>query len=225
MLSKYQFEQKYGKIECDNHNDKMAGLCSISTSPLCNPHCEKRHNLPKEAGCICSYCYSEIMNDRFARLRNKLIRNTELLTEQLIPVEDIPVLNSPTGFYRFEAFGDLINSIQVMNYFHFARYNPQTQFALWTKNPWIIKEAIEKHGLKKPDNLIIVLSSPIINKALDYNVMKQVYPFIDYTFTVYTKEYAAENNIKIVCGGNSCAMCGKCYLASHDQRNITELLK
>lgn len=160
------------------------------------------------------------MQKRFKGLREALAKNYEVLTSVIIPREDLPRLYSETGFFRFEAFGDLVNETQVINYFNMAEVNPHMQCALFTKNPFIIARAIKNHGLEKPANLTIVASSYLVNEVMPFTQ----YAFIDKVFTVYTKAYAEENGIEINCGGRSCAECGRCY-RNEGGRNVSELLK
>lgn len=218
MLTISKFTKKYGVKFTLNHNDKMQGLASLSTSPLCNPYCKER---AKNKETICSHCYSITMQKRFRNLAKALEKNTEVLTTTIIPFDDMPYLFSETGFFRFEAFGDLINRIQVVNYFNMASANPHMHCALWTKNPFIIEKAIEEYGIKKPENLTILASSYFLNNEMDF---VSRFPFIDKTFTVYDKKYIAENGVEINCGGRACAECGKCY-RNDGPKAIAELLK
>ena len=217
MMTLAKFREKYGVHITINHNDKMAGLASLSTSPLCNDHCKKR---AKNPATICSHCYSVTMQKRFAGLRKALAKNTEILTTIIIPKEDLPRLFSETGFFRFEAFGDLVNEIQVVNYFNMAEANPHMDCALWTKNPFIIARAIKQYGLTKPANLTILASSYFVNEIMPFTQ----YGFIDKVFTVYTKDYAEKNGIEINCGGRACAECGRCY-TNDGEKFVSELLK
>lgn len=186
-----------------NHEGKMSGMVSLSTSPLKNEYCIRRYQ-NKDA--ICSHCFSMALQKMRKQLADKLMRNTELLTGSVISVEDMPVINS--AYFRLESFGDLNNEVQVINYFNLCRKNKNTTFALWTKNPFIIRKAIA-NGHRKPSNLIIVYSSPCMNKQVNVEVLKTVYPFIDKVFTVYDKEHA--ENVNINCGANHCLSCLKCY--------------
>ena len=155
------------------------------------------------------------MNSRLA-----LEKNADILTSVIIPQEDMPRLYSESGYFRFEAFGDLINEIQVVNYFNMAAANPHMKCALWTKNPFIIARAIEKYGLEKPQNLVILASSYFVNEIMPFTK----YAFIDKVFTVYTKKFAEENGVEINCGGRACAECGRCY-ENKGGVNVSELLK
>lgn len=220
MLTITALKKKYGVHTTKNHEGKMLGLSSISTSSLCNANCIKRSNIP---GTICSKCYANSLQEYRTNMADCFKRNTEVLTTVIIPEEDLPILFSETGLFRFEAFGDLNNEIQVVNYFNMARANPSVKFALWTKNPWIIQSAIEKYGLVKPGNLQIIGSSYYINKPM--KEFFERYDFIDNIFTVYDKNYIKENNVNITCGSRSCATCQKCYLGTHEEYEIREKLK
>ena len=143
-------------------------------------------------------------------------RNQEILTGSVLPEEKLPVIN--VLYFRFEAFGDLNNATQVINYFNICRKNPGVKFALWTKNPDYIAAAI-KAGHEKPENLNIILSSLFINKE-----RKTKYDFVDKIFTVYDAEYITANNIDINCGARNCFTCGLCY-NKNDVRIINEKLK
>jgi hypothetical protein len=192
---------------------KMEGMASLSTSPLCNPNCIKRMNAGET---VCAHCFSARMQKRYKNLNEKLVRNTEFLTTTELTPDDVPFLNM--SLFRFESFGDLNNALQVKNYFTIAEANSHCTFALWTKNPWIIEEAINEYGINKPDNLIIILSSVLLNTPTTPG-----YDFIDKVFTVYDKKAAESVNIN--CGARSCATCRRCYTKTNGVEYVNELLK
>lgn len=196
---------------------KLEGFHSISTSVLQNPHCRKR---AQNTHLICHYCYSEATLARYGALAEHLKDNTDILTEHVLEGNEIPFIMD--AVFRFEAFGDLCNVIQVINYFIICEANKRCTFTLWTKNPWYIKQAIGQ-GYKKPENLIIIYSSPCLNKEADFIVNR--YDFIDGIFTVYTLEYALENNIEINCGNAKCKHCMKCYTKHNGLFRIHEIRK
>lgn len=196
---KYLIEQAI----CNGHEGKMKGIPSLSTSVLLNERCYKNAQID---GSICQFCYAHKLASYRDSLARKLERNTELLTKELINDNDVPFINA--AYFRFEAFGDLNNSIQVRNYFTIARNNPHCNFALWTKNPQFIQEAMND-GAMKPDNLIVIYSSLFLNMKNRHITKK--YPFIDKVFTVYDTETINRENIEINCGARSCATCLKCY--------------
>ena len=184
------------------HNGKMQDLWSLSTSTLENEFCRKR---AENKDSICAYCFSERMANRYQNLENCLKKNTSILTTRILTDDEIPVIESE--LFRFEAFGDLNNEIQVVNYFKIASANKKVKCALWTKNPWFIKSAMEKYGIEKPKNLNIIYSSYHVDIPANIEKLKKVYPFIDKVFTVYRDA----TDIKINCGARSCNRCRKCY--------------
>lgn len=194
----------------------MSGLHSLSTSVTANPRCLQRM---QRGDSICAKCFAAAMMKRYKTLNTATTENARILSGSVLPVEVLPLI--PVKYFRFEAFGDLINQNQVVNYFNIAKKNPDTLCALWTKNPDIIAKAIEA-GHDKPANLQIVLSSPLINKPIKLTK----YGFIDKIFTVYDKTGAKDVNIN--CGARSCLSCGRCYRPNPDGvkiQYVNELLK
>jgi hypothetical protein len=210
------FEKKWSVRFTLKHTGKMLNVLSLSTCCLFNKICEKRRRNKKS---ICAHCFSAKMNLRYKLLRSKLKKNTEVLTSVLIPVNEWPVFN--TEIFRLESFGDVANVIQCRNYFNFCKANPNTQFTVWTKNPWFYKSAIAIDG--KPKNLIIIYSSPCLN-VVTQNILER-YPFIDKVFTVFDKDFATANNIVINCGARSCDTCRRCYTKTDSLEYVNELKK
>lgn len=202
------------------HTGKMADMVSISTSCLLNPNCQKNRAVK---GSICEHCYAVNLLSMRKSQREKLERATELLTKTIFNKNDIPFLNC--RYFRLEAFGDLNNSIQVLNYFTIANANPQTTFALWTKNPFIISYALKEYGIEKPENLAIIVSSLFVNKQLNIEKMRALYPFIDKVFTVYDPAHIEKNNVAINCGARHCATCLNCYNRKNGIVYVNEKLK
>jgi len=197
-----------------NHTGKMSGMYSLSTCCACNKYCEKYAKDPSK---VCSKCYAGTMMKMYKALNKALKRNTEILTTEIIDKDKLPLINAL--YFRFEAFGDLNNDIQVINYFNICNKNKSVHFALWTKNPFIIQKVLDA-GYKKPQNLQIILSSHYLNVVAD----KSKWDFVDKVFTVYTPDFIADNNIEINCGAKSCLKCHKCY-KSNGYEYINEKLK
>lgn len=215
-MAKKIVENKYHlNITTHTSGTKMDGMYSISTSVKCNANCEKN---AKIVGSICEKCYSETMHNRYTSLAMNTKHNTDILTASVIPLDFLPVIN--TQIFRFESFGDLNNDIQFINYMNICRVNPSVTFSIWTKNPWIMADVFAK-GYEKPDNLIILVSSLMINVVMDIDK----FPFADHVFTVFTAEYAIANNIHINCGNNQCIRCRRCYTKGNQERYINEILK
>ena len=182
------------------HTGKMAGMASISTAVTTNERCKKNAAIP---GSICSLCYAAKQMKFYPSMEKPMVNNQRILTSEILPMEKLPIINNI--YFRFESFGDLNNHIQVINYFRICYKNPAVKFALWTKNPDYIAEAIAA-GYEKPDNLNIVLSSLFINKE-----RKHKFAFVDKVFTVYDPEHIEKENIPINCGAKNCFACGLCY--------------
>lgn len=197
-----------------NHTGKMQGIHSLSTSCKGNAQCQKNAQIK---GSICEHCFSFAMMKRYTNLDACMEKNAQILRAGILPADQIP---TTTGvIFRFESFGDLANWIQAANYIQIAARNPQTRFALYTKNPRFIAEAIAK-GYEKPANMVIVFSSLFLNAQA-----RAPYPFIDKVFTVYESEEKAPAGIN--CGARNCFACQRCYRASKpgEVEQIAELLK
>ena len=182
------------------HSGKMAGMVSISTSVTTNERCQKNAAIK---GSICEMCFAAKQMKVYKNMEKPMVENQRILTSEILPAEKLPTINNL--YFRFESFGDLNNATQVKNYFNICYKNPRVKFALWTKNPDYIAEAI-RDGYEKPDNLNIVLSSLFINQE-----RKNPFPFVDKVFTVYDPEHIKQNNVNINCGAKSCFTCGLCY--------------
>lgn len=211
MITMKQFEKKTGIRFNMNMSGKMAGINCLSTSNIINPFCAARK---KDPNSICSKCYADTTCKRYSALNVNMIKNTEILTTTLFDISEMPMINA--SIFRLEAFGDLINKTQCINYFRLCKANPNVRFALWTKNPGIVRQAIKTE--EKPDNLVILLSSAKIGVKIDASI----FPFIDKTFTVYRKNEMTED--KINCGARSCLACQRCY-SKDTENDIREYLK
>lgn len=208
------FEKETGVHFTLNHTGKMEGMQSLSTSCICNPACLVRMQDPES---ICSHCFAAAMHKRYSNLGVCLEKNTEILSGRLFEVCELPMINA--AYFRFESFGDLGSVTQARNYIRLAKRNPWTRFALWTKNPGYLANAIREEG--KPDNLNVILSSPYINTPCDASR----WDFVDKTFTVWDKW--GENHIghdKINCGSRKCLDCLLCY-TKNNVTAINESLK
>lgn len=192
------------------HTGKMNGLWSVSTSPTLNPHCLERR---KNGATVCAHCFAFRQLGRYKSQGEKLIRNTALWTKTLYSPSYMPEIKS--DLFRLEAFGDIINTTQVLNYFALCIRNPRVKFALWTKNPQIVWQALETNGYKKPQNLVIVYSSPALNRPADNMLKLYTMPngrgMIDKVFTVYTADAIERDGVRINCGARSCNSCRRCY--------------
>ena len=196
---------------------KMEGIHSISSSCLENPFCMVNRKCP---GSVCEYCYAEAQLNCYKKQREVLKKNTEILTKEIIT--EIPFFSSTIG--RIEAFGDLQNITQAINYMNIVRFNPDVKFGWWTKNPYFIGKAIDA-GWKKPKNLVILYSSPKLNKRESYSEIKRRFPFIDKIFTVYENEdKAKEEGVRINCQGKCITCENSCYCKT-GSKYVNEIIK
>ena len=206
-----------------NHTGKMEGINSISTSVVLNPFCQKQQAVK---GSICSHCFAESMMKMYSALEEKLARNTKVLTESILPEEDLP---NTTGMriFRFESFGDLNNEIQLTNYLNIVRKNPSTRFTLWTKRYSLVEKYFTEHDV--PDNFTLIISSLMVNTKISLTFLKKTGKFKLgqlKSFTVYDYDYIKEHwkEMDINCGSRFCLGCRLCY-DLNDVEEISEVLK
>lgn len=200
---------------CKKHTGKMSGIQSISTNNQTNPFCIARKNIDNF---ICKHCYADRQCKYYKGLSKKLERNTMFFTNYRVKRSQVPKIKSK--YFRFEAFGDIQNVLQVKNYYTIARANPQTTFALWTKNLQFVALA----GTK-PRNLIVVYSEPVIDNGwtiADFEAFQYYNPYVDKVFCVLDKSVPDET---INCGARNCLECGKCYNRKKANMIIRERLK
>ncbi len=218
-LKKSKYAMNYSPVHVsDGMSGKLENMLAISTPCTCNELCKKYMQDPNK---ICANCYADAILEmkkggRGANLLKALEKNYELLTSSALPLELLPVFPN-TQYCRIEAFGDIANVTQAINYTNIAKANPNVTFAWWSKNLNFLEKAFEECG-GKPINVIVVQSSFYVNKQ------DQKHRIADKVFTVYTKEYAEEHNIEINCGARHCATCLQCY-KFNGVVYINELLK
>lgn len=196
---------------------KMGGIDTLSTPCWMNPHCEYRRRIK---GSVCQHCFASRVEYR-ENLKRALENNYSILNSELLSEEDARAIRFNTFLGRFEAFGDVGSVIHARNYIRIARANPQTRFAVWTKNTILWMWALKAEG--KPKNLSVVDSSLYLNKpAIDDAIRK----YVDHVFTVYTKDYMKEHpELDINCGERHCAACQRCYQQTDEIDYINEKLK
>lgn len=198
---------------CTRHTAKMQNMISFSTSCLENPRCKERF---KNRRLVCSKCFARRQLMRQKTTREKYAVCTLFFTTVEITPDDVPPLFA--RYLRFESFGDLINVLQVKNYFTIAEAAAAIPAALWTKNPDIIEAAIQA-GAVKPANMKIVYSVPEIDRRMTaaekQTILKQ-YPFIDSFFFV-------ERAPDIISCQKNCFLCGRCYEITDGLQTVEKL--
>ena len=215
-LTEKEVKKLYGLHICLKHGGKMKGIHSISTNSMLNPFCIAHQKID---GCICQHCYAVNLIKSRPSMFIPLTINQLLFSNFIIQDELIPKIKSKK--IRFEAFGDLGTVLQVVNYFNISKANGGKKCALWTKNPVIIKRALDKGLTKKPKNLQIIFSGFRLNQPISLETLQKVFPFIDCIFVVWEKE---EDNPFINCGKRDCDNCGTCY-NENGAKIVNEALK
>ena len=216
--------KKKSSINITKHSGKMDGIPSISTSCILNARCQKRVGCNKS---VCHNCFAHSYMKFRKELREALERNFHILTERLLTKKEIEDLNINSSFFRLEAFGDLNNNIQLINYINICRYYRNTRFALWTKNVDILLSVFSQKKYRKPRNLSLIISSPLLNVAFQKSFVEKVNKVVrvDVVFTVYSKDFVEKNNITINCGAKHCLSCLQCYKGYKETIYINEQLK
>lgn len=191
-------------LHITTHSGKLKGFQSLSTSTTNNKFCQRMNKIE---GTVCNKCYAMKYESFRSSLRDHLISNSEILSK---PLENKDLFITNSHYFRFNSFGELINKIHLDNLCKIALHNPNTSFSLYTKRIDLVKKLENK-----PDNLIIIASSPILNQCIEPGISA-----INKVFTVYNKQTDHEIN----CAQN-CGSCLKCYLISDETYHISEKIK
>lgn len=186
----------------------MAGIQSVNTSTLNNAFCSKM----RASDSVCKSCYASRYESFRQSLHDALTRNDSALSESILPVKSLPYFNDQ--FVRFNSFGELINDKHLKNLSNIARKNNHATFTLWTKQKSLVYKVFS--NFEKPENLILIYSSPVINKQ------SKKPDFFDKVFTVYSKDKKGSEFIN--CGSKNCSSCRICY-SQNDIVNVNEILK
>jgi hypothetical protein len=184
---------------------KLAGIISINTPTSTNPFCQAM----QKKDSVCKSCYAQ----RYEKLRPNIVeafkRNLFLSERELLP-QEIPAINKQIA--RFASYGELINMMHFINLLRIALANPRTIFTLWTKRYRIVQRVLNVLG--KPDNLILIYSSPIVGKV------SALPKGFDKVFTAFAR---GSDMTDINCHG-SCNTCRLCY-SHNDTTFINEIIK
>lgn len=203
-------------LKITQHCGKMQGINSLSTYKLV---CETCLSLKNDAKTICHRCYADRQLSIYKQLAPSLIYNTLLLKYTKLHTRQLPVINA--SYFRFEAFSDLQNARHLQNLYAIAKHNPQTHFALWSKNLKLLLQ------YKAPKNINIILSNYFLNSCIfdEYTAakIKQLAGAKHVKiFTVYDKKHIT--SVSQNCE-KKCITCLKCYKKSDPIMFVNELLK
>lgn len=191
---------------------KLRGIKAINSNPTTNNFCQKMQKCSKN---VCSFCYSEkLMNGYRKNCKPAYEYNSTLLSGRMLSDDEIPTVKD--DIYRFNAHGELINRTHAKNLHNFAVKNSECIIGWWTKRPNLLR------GLDKLQNVNYIYSNPKID-----SIPQDIPEGFDKVFSVYTKEYAEKNNIKINCKGSSAGGCRACMLcySKNSVTHINEIVK
>jgi hypothetical protein len=191
------------ELKISTMTGKMQNIPAINTNTLTNPFCI-RTSKSDSPDSICGKCYSVKMLSTYrANCVPPFERNSLLLSDALIPDDELPVINAHS--FRFHGHGELINSTHYLNFVRIARKNPGCTFALWTKRRDIIRAGDARidgcYYPRRPDNLVLVYSNPRIDK-----VMHKPPVGFDKVFNNTSSLTESDN-----CSGRKCIECLQCY--------------
>jgi len=199
---------------------KMAGFQSLNTSPMGNPFCDA---MSKDPTNVCSRCYSRKSIKNFHHDGRWIDNGNILKKKRYLTGTDMPKFRKDTKYFRFHAHGELLNLWHFWNINTICLYYPDIRFTLWSKRKNLIEIATNYvDGDAKgtiAENLTLIYSDPKIN-----SLVTEIPPGFDRKFTVFTKEFAEENNIDLNCAGVKCMECLVCY-EDNDIKLINELLR
>lgn len=185
---------------------KLAGIESVSTSVVENKICQARR---KDTKSVCAKCYAEALVNCRVSLGDHLRNNYNILNAGLIPTEKFYNLFS-TVLGRIESFGDCASLIQGENYTRMIKANPETHFAIWSKNYAFYFKVWDRVG--KPGNTTFVLSSSEINVPFDMSKLPEKWRgYVDHVFTVWDIDKYPLHDMAGHCAGVRCMSCQKCY--------------
>jgi hypothetical protein len=186
-------------IHISKMTGKLEGFKSISSNTITNSYCIKQ-NASNDNENICTKCYSHTMLNSYRKnMQAPLERNSIALSNEILPIDQLPMIMD--AFFRFNAHGELINDIHLINLVNIAIKNPHCNFALWTKRNDIIKKYFDNNV--KLSNLILIFSNSKISK-----IMSKPPKHFDKTFNnVLEHEFIELQN----CTGQQCKNCLLCY--------------
>ena len=196
---------------------KMTGMPAITSSMLCNEHCQKLSNI---IGTVCEKCYTMKYLKSRPAVEKCYAENTELLTSSVIPIKQLPFINAT--MCRLETFGDIVNATHLQNYINLIKKNNHCMFALFTKNYTVVFDYFKTH--KQPKNLSLVISSLLLDEPFGLEFLPEYLTNVK-IFTVYSKPFAKDNNVAINCGKNRCIDCRRCYTKNKNPIYVSEILK
>jgi hypothetical protein len=207
---------KKSPINISEMTGKLNGVDAINTSPLNNSFCMMQSKNPEN---ICYQCYSIKMLSTFRKSCDPSFRrNGEVLSTRLLTIDEIFGLKFKFNQVRFNAHGELQNLGHAINCIRIATLHPTRNFALYTKRPSLVAQAVRLYGL--PENLQLIYSSIKINVPSNRPVG------FHKVFNVWNRDVDTTKVNINCCDGVSdrhCADCKNCY-TGFDVAEVNELV-
>lgn len=200
-----------------NGNNKIGDIDAFGSNCLENDFCM---NCKTCAFAQQNQCYAARDLKRGLALRCRYIINNAYCSDgHLLSPEIKNKIGFSKKFVRWNAYGELQNETEMLTLFNACMHYQDKTFVLWTKRMDIVNRVFDSPmiGKRKPKNLIIIFSSPQLNKQVSIEKAREFCPYIDKVYTVWSDEKTAnENGVEINCreealekGG--CSACLLCY--------------
>jgi hypothetical protein len=164
------------------NKNKMDKMLSLNTNPFDNPFCIAMNGVGcQQKACngahkiICGDCYSITTMSRAASARwhfnnNLAILSRGIICESQMPsfAPSYPASGGDREMVRFNAEGELINNIHLINLINIAASNPKTTCTLFTKRWDILDDVINNCGYWPPTNMPIIYSNPYVDLPMTF---------------------------------------------------------
>lgn len=197
---------------------KLEGFHGVNFSSVCNLFCL---SMAQDKKTVCSHCYSQKMLRTFRKGAEPTFARNASFMSVLRSEEELPSF-MPGSYVRFLAHGELESATQAQNMLRLCKKNPSSFFALWTKRPYLVEEAVNAEG-GIPENLVLIQSVSMLNPKV-----VEKHPMFHATFAVFDKAHVQEDTESSwACNGKKCSTCMHCYTKNRvvERHSIVEVLR
>lgn len=201
------------KLHITKGAGKMEYINSINTSTV---ECKFCQFMAKKEGTICQKCYARQYERFRSNLHDKLVYNTEIMTDPLYEPEELNILKVG-AIIRVHSFGEFQDMVHFDNFIKLVMKNPSIRFVAWTKR----KDLLLSWKYPLPVNLRLIYSNPYIDRPMFTQDIPDKFHAV---FNVFTADYAKANHIRINCMG-ACIDCMNCYGDHMAAKVINEVIK
>lgn len=170
---------------------KMTGVTSINDDPYSNEYCMN----------VCpnrTVCYAKRYSLIFKNVRSCFKRNGDLMSKAILPVQMLPCF-TPGDTIRIHSYGEYRNATHLTNHRNMAKKNDASRFVGWSHRDDLISKA------RIPDNMQFIFSAKV-------NEIDALIPDgFDGVYIPVTEEVAEREGVDILCKGQHCLECNRCY--------------